>query len=73
MLWKPLRDIVESFANVLVFVDALDECKEREDLLMNLEGMIETRIASLHMLVISRQERDTEESLSVLFDDEPKI
>ena len=62
MLWKTLRDIVESFANVLVFVDALDECKEREDLLMNLEGMIETRIASLHMLVISRQEKDIEES-----------
>ena len=73
MLMKTLRELVQSFADVFIILDALDECKERNNLMANVEDMAEWKLASLHMLVTSRKEKDIEESLSELLKDEHRM
>ena len=73
MTLKTLKDTAESFTDVFILVDALDECKELEELLTNVEDMVKSSIASLHMLVTSRREKGIEDSMSTLLDDEHKI
>lgn len=58
MLMKTLRELVQSFADVFIILDALDECKERNNLMANVEDMAGWKLASLHMLVTSRKEKD---------------
>ena len=70
---KAFKDTVESFTDVFILIDALDECKEVAELLTNVEDMFESRIASLHMLVTSRREKEIEDSMSTLLNDEHKI
>ncbi|KAM0799070.1 ankyrin repeat-containing domain protein [Usnea florida] len=73
MTLKALKDIAESFAEVFVLVDALDECKEPAELLANVESLVKSNITSLHMLVTSRREKEIEESMSTLLNDEHKF
>ena len=54
-------------------IDVLNECNEREKLLGLLERIYEQRHAKLHILVTSRQELDTEESLEAITNDETRI
>ena len=61
-----LKDIVGSFQYVYVIIDALDECRDREQLLLLIEEMVEWKLANLHMLATSRQERDIEECVGPL-------
>ena len=55
--------ILGNFQQTFIILDALDECKEREELLRLLENLIGWRVENLHVLVTSRRERDIEESL----------
>ena len=55
-----LKYIVGSFQHVYVIIDALDECRNREQLLLLIEEMVEWKLGNLHMLATSRQERDIE-------------
>ena len=64
---------MEGFDEVFIILDALDECREREDLITDIEGMAAWDTPKLRLLVTSRRERDIEESLSLLLDDENKI
>ena len=73
IILKALKDTAEKFTDVFILVDALDECKELTELLTSLEDMVESKIASLHMLVTSRREKEIEDSMSTLLDDEHKI
>ena len=73
MTLKALKDIAECFTDVFILVDALDECKEPAELLANVEDLVSSRIASLHMLVTSRREKEIEDSMSTLLDDEHKL
>lgn len=73
MLKNALRELVHSFPNVFIFLDALDECRERVKLMQTIEGMAEWNIPSLHILATSREERDIEQSLSKFLDDSDKI
>ena len=68
MLMKTLRELVQSFADVFIILDALDECKERNNLMANVEDMAGWKLASLHRLV-----KDIEESLSELLKDEHRM
>ena len=73
MTLKALKDTAEKFTDVFILVDALDECNELAKLLTNVEDMVGSKIASLHMLVTSRREKEIEDSMSTLLDDEHKV
>lgn len=59
--------------DIFFVIDALDECKERGELLRLLEGIYEQKHPKLHILVTSRQELDIEESLEAMTNDEARI
>ena len=61
-----LKYIVGSFQHVYVIIDALDECRDREQLLPLIEEMVEWELGNLHILATSRQERDIEECVGPL-------
>ena len=73
MLKNALKELVQSFVDTFIILDALDECKERKRLMPSIEEMAVWKISSLHMLVTSHKERDIEESLSTILDDEQRI
>jgi hypothetical protein len=50
--------ILESFDNVFIILDALDECIERKDLLKWIKEMTSWRKGKLHLLATSRPEED---------------
>ena len=59
-LMVTLKCIVGSFQHVYVIIDALDECRDRQQLLPLIKEIIEWKLGNLHMLATSRQERDIE-------------
>ena len=61
-----LRKSIEAVPHVYLFLDALDECTEHEELLDFLAQLYEWDIQGLHILVASRRERDIEEGLEDL-------
>ena len=73
MLKNALKELVQSFVDTFIILDALDECKERERLMPIIEEMAVWKISSLNMLVTSRKERDIEDSLSTILDDDQQI
>jgi hypothetical protein len=58
-----LRYILQEFPHAYIIIDALDECTEREVLLDVIQTMTDWKIASLHLLVTSRKEREIENCL----------
>jgi hypothetical protein len=61
-----LQQILDIPGETFIILDALDECKDREELLLLLERLISWGAGSLHVLATSRRERDIEESLTPL-------
>jgi len=61
-----LRQMVEEFNEVFIIIDALDECRQREELLEIIEEVAGWRIGKLHMLTTSRKEIDIKESFDPL-------
>lgn len=61
-----LRQMVKSFDVTYIVLDALDECKNREDLLEFLEALLRWNIDNLHVLTTSRKDNDIATSLEPL-------
>ena len=65
-LRQTLRGLVRNFSNTFIMVDALDECKEREQLLADIQDFVEWQLEGLHILVTSRREGDIKAALDPL-------
>ncbi|KZP10814.1 hypothetical protein FIBSPDRAFT_661994, partial [Athelia psychrophila] len=63
MLEATLLRIVDSFDNVYIVIDSLDECSERKDLLAWIGSMKSRASGKLHMMATSRSEPDIGKSL----------
>lgn len=63
VLMNTLKKIVESAPFTYIVLDALDECKERDDLLEFLYQLSEWRLGKLNVLVTSRPEQAIKDSL----------
>ncbi|KAH8657573.1 ankyrin repeat-containing domain protein [Tricladium varicosporioides] len=65
-----LQHMLRNFQRTFIILDALDECKEREELLGFLEHSMNWKFENLHVLTTSRRERDIEETLTYLATDQ---
>jgi hypothetical protein len=65
-LMATLKDIIGGFEHVYVVVDALDECRDREQLLALVEEIMDWKIGELHILVTSRAEQNIAECIGPL-------
>lgn len=65
-----LREIFGCFRQNYIVLDALDECANREELLVLIEEVIGWKIKNLHILATSRKEGDIEEVLEPLVTDQ---
>jgi hypothetical protein len=65
-LKRILSSILIAQGEVYIVADALDECIEREELLLVLSDMADMTSTTLHILVTSRQERDILEGLGTI-------
>ncbi|KAH0541723.1 hypothetical protein FGG08_003815 [Glutinoglossum americanum] len=72
-LLMALRQMIQNCSETFIIVDALDECKERQDLLTDIEEIAEWKTGKLHILATSRRERDIEEGIEHLVNDGDKI
>lgn len=70
-LLTTFRQLVEEFDEVFIILDALDECKDREKLLEDIEQIVGWELEKLHILATSRREKDIEEGLDL--DDQDKV
>ena len=52
-----LKQIIQSFQNAYIVIDALDVCVDREDLFVFVQEVVEWNLDKLHILVTSRRER----------------
>jgi hypothetical protein len=53
--------MIRGFQHAYVIVDALDECRDQEQLLALIKEIMSWKLGSLHILVTSRQEREIED------------
>jgi NACHT domain len=58
-----LRGICGEFPATYIILDALDECIDRDELMVAIKILAEWRLERLHILVTSRKERDIEDEL----------
>lgn len=69
-LTQVLADVVETTWKIYLIFDALDECRDREDL-FEVFGVIQQRdLKQVRMLATSRGERDIQDALRPLISDE---
>ncbi|KAH9203390.1 hypothetical protein DL95DRAFT_399380, partial [Leptodontidium sp. 2 PMI_412] len=61
-----LQQMLDEFGETFIILDALDECREREELLILLKTLTSWGTGKLHLLATSRRERDIEETLEPL-------
>lgn len=73
LLLTALQQIIEQFDGTFLIFDALDECKDRPELLETLEKIARLGLGTLHILATSRREKDIEEALSLLVGDQERI
>jgi hypothetical protein len=62
-LWDILEEMFSECGHIYILLDALDECAERSLLLKWLHEIFKQHFGQLHLLVLSRKERDIEEAL----------
>ena len=72
-LQSVLLTILETFDDIYIVLDALDECTERKDLLEWIERMTSLKRSKLHLLVTSRPEEDIVKHLRSLDPDHVDI
>lgn len=65
-LTNVLHQMVKIFKSTYILIDALDECKDLEDLLEFIKALMGWNIDSLHVLATSRKENDIAEFLDPL-------
>jgi hypothetical protein len=58
-----LKDMLRGFQHVYMIMDALDECEDREQLLLLIQEITEWKLGTVHILATSRKERDIEHCL----------
>ena len=73
MLLATLHQMIESFEETFIILDALDECSERQELLEDIEVFYHWTDVNLHILSTSRREKDIEERIGPLAHCEGKI
>ena len=61
-----LQRMLRDFNYIFIFLDALDECKEREELLGLIKRIVDWKLEMLHLLATSRRVNDIEETLTPL-------
>jgi|SRR5450432_713150 len=72
-LLETLRSIIEEFDEIFVVLDALDECRERQELLGDIEKVVAWENPKSHIIVTSRREKDIEERMEAFVKNEEKI
>ena len=72
-LKQTLCDLVQKFDDTFVIIDALDECKERQQLLNDIQVFVEWQIGGLHILVTSRREWDIKTTLDRFVNEDQNI
>ena len=65
-LISTLKSIIESFENVYIVFDALDESQDRRDFLTLLRKIHSWEIGTIHLLATSRHEPDIAKALATL-------
>lgn len=68
-----LKKVMQGFEETFVVLDALDECKERFELLQDIRTITAWELRKLHIIATSRRQNDIEESLSPLCKDQDRI
>jgi hypothetical protein len=68
-----LQQMIRGFDEIFVVLDALDECKERRELLKDIDKIARWKMGKLHILTTSRREKDIDELLDSLVNDERKF
>ena len=72
-LRQTLRDIVQIYDDTFIIIDALDECKEREQTLGDIQNFVKWQLGGLHILVTSRREGDIKVALDPLVNENRNI
>jgi hypothetical protein len=65
--------VMRQFTHIYIVLDALDECTQREELLVMLEIVAGWQLNNVHLLMTSRKERDIESSLESYIKEEDTI
>lgn len=65
-LLEAFQHSLREFRQTFVILDALDECRERDELLKTIANVVQWKQGSVHLLVTSRKERDIDECLDSL-------
>jgi len=73
MLLATLHQMMRSFEETFIILDALDECLERRELLEDIEEFNCWTNVNLHILSTSRREKDIEERIEPLTHDRGKM
>src|SRR4051794_2299950 len=69
-LVETLQEMICNSHQTYIILDALDECTEREELLVLIKDMAEWNLGKLHILATSRREKDIEDALESLVTDQ---
>ncbi len=64
-----IRRMIDKSGSVYLFIDALDECEERKELLEILQELRSWNQGNIHTLATSRRETDIEASLAIIATD----
>ena len=72
-LLTTLQQMIQEFNEIFLILDALDECKERQELLEDINRITRWKIGKSHILATSRREKDIEESLGSLVNDHKRV
>ena len=65
-----LKEMIQEYPESYIILDALDECENRAELMTVAEQIIGWQLDRLHFLVTSRKERDIQESLESLVEED---
>ncbi|KAH0559449.1 hypothetical protein GP486_004039 [Trichoglossum hirsutum] len=72
-LVETFQSMLGDFSEIYIILDALDECADREQLLMLIQKINEWKMEKVHILVTSRKEKDVRETLTPLLTDQISI
>lgn len=70
VLLRVLKQMLQDFQHSYVILDALDECRQCEDLLLLIEEVMSWKLGNLHLLATSRKEEDISDYLDPLVTDQ---
>ena len=68
-----LKEVIEKFQETFIILDAMDECKDRVELLQDIQKLAAWKIGNLHILATSRKEKEIEDSFQYLVKEEERI